>query len=202
MRLLKLVIAVGALALGLPMAAQANGPNYVPGGPNYQPQGPPPHGKAFGYFCRGESKKHVKGQKGTPFSQCVKAMARANRNDRMPPGRACRGLSKKHAKGQKGTAFSRCVKGVAKMRAGVRYEAGPMVFGPNGWGGWSCPAGTEVIGGGYEPASATVLFSAAAKPGEAMYPNYPHHVFEAGETGWVVQNDNDQETINVFVICR
>ena len=29
------------------------------------------NGKAFGKLCQGESKKHVKGQKGTPFSVCV-----------------------------------------------------------------------------------------------------------------------------------
>jgi hypothetical protein len=196
---LKLTLAVAALMLAMvPAMALADGPNYNPGGPNY---GPPPHGNAYGFFCKGESKKHVKGQKGTAFSRCVKRMARADRNDKLSPGQVCKGLSKKHKKGEKGTAFSRCVKAVAKMRAGVRYESPPMVFGPNGWGGWSCPAGTTVIAGGYEPSSATVAFSGPAKPGEAMYPTYPHHTFAAGETGWVVQNDNDQETITVFVIC-
>ncbi|MGC9219861.1 MAG: hypothetical protein ACP5H2_00750, partial [Solirubrobacteraceae bacterium] len=29
--------------------------------------------KAYGKYCKGESKKHVAGQKGTPFSQCVTA---------------------------------------------------------------------------------------------------------------------------------
>ncbi|HXR30224.1 MAG TPA: hypothetical protein VN752_03695 [Solirubrobacterales bacterium] len=204
MRLLKPTLVIAALMLAMvPAAALANGPNYNPGGgPKYHPQGPPPHGKAYGFFCKGLSKKHVKGQKGTPFSKCVKAMARADRNDKLSPGQACKGLSKKHVKGQKGTPFSRCVKAAAKMRRGVRYESPPMDFGPNGWGGWSCPVGTTVIGGGYEPSTATVAFSAAAKPGEPMYPTYPHHTFAAGETGWVVQNDNDQETITVFVICR
>jgi hypothetical protein len=198
----KLTLAAGALMMAFVPAAASAGPSYTPGGgPNYHPQGPPPHGNAFGFFCKGQSKKHVKGQKGTAFSRCVKAMAKAHKNDKMPPGQACKGLSKKHVKGQKGTPFSRCVKAVAKMRAGVRYESGPMVFGPNGWGGWSCPTGTSLIAGGHEPSTATVLFSAAAKPGEPMYPVYPHHTFAAAETGWVVQNDNDTETINVFVIC-
>jgi hypothetical protein len=58
-------------------------------------------------------------------------MARADRNDKLSPGRACKGLSKKHVKGQKGTPFSRCVKVAAKMRRGIRYESPPMVFGPN-----------------------------------------------------------------------
>ena len=197
---LKLTLGVAALMLAMvPAIASAGGPNYSPGGgPHYAP---PPHGNAYGFFCKGESKKHVKGQKGTAFSRCVKGMARADRNDKLSPGQVCKGLSKKHKKGEKGTAFSRCVKAVAKMRAGVRYESPPMVFGPNGWGGWSCPAGTTVIAGGYEPSAATVAFSGPAKPGEAMYPTYPHYTFAAGETGWVVQNDNDQETITVFVIC-
>lgn len=33
----------------------------------------PDHAKANGKRCQGVSKKHVKGEKGTPFSQCVKA---------------------------------------------------------------------------------------------------------------------------------
>jgi hypothetical protein len=33
-------------------------------------------GKAYGKYCQGESKKHVKGEKGTPFSRCVSAAAK------------------------------------------------------------------------------------------------------------------------------
>lgn len=120
---LKLVIGLAVLALGLvPAIGMADGPTYTPEGPNYQPentpQGPksPPKGKAYGYYCRGESKKHVKGQKGTPFSQCVKAMAQADKNEKITAKKACKELSKKHVKGQKGTPFSTCVKGVAQMR--------------------------------------------------------------------------------------
>lgn len=120
---LKLVIGLAVLALGLvPAIGMADGPNYNPEGPNYQPEntpkGPkkPPKGKAYGYYCRGESKKHVKGQKGTAFSQCVKAMAQADKNEKITAKKACKELSKKHVKGQKGTPFSICVKGVAQMR--------------------------------------------------------------------------------------
>ena len=35
----------------------------------------PTKAKAYGKFCQGESKKHVAGQKGTPFSQCKVAAA-------------------------------------------------------------------------------------------------------------------------------
>jgi hypothetical protein len=89
----------------------------------------------------------------------------------------------------------------------VRVQSPPLSFGPNGWGGWSCPAGTHVVGGGYEPGTATVQYSAPAKPGEsggsppATYPVYPHYTFTPPETGWVVQNNNDSETITIFVIC-
>jgi hypothetical protein len=204
---LAVCLAVGAVMLAaFPAIASSNGVNYNPGGgPHYNPHpaGPPPHGKAYGYFCQGKSKKHVKGEKGTEFSRCVHAMRLADHHPGMNPKRACRGLSRKHQPhGSKGTEFSRCVKAVARMRHGVRYESPPLEFGPNGWAGWSCPSGTTVIGGGYEPATATVQFSAAARPGAAMYPVYPHYTFKAGETGWVVQNDNDQETIAIYVICR
>lgn len=111
----KLTLATGALVLGLSGAALA-GPQYVPG-PSYEPApSPPPHAKAHGVRCQGLSKKHVKGEKGTPFSQCVKALAQAKKHKKMPPGRACKGFSKKHVKGEKGTPFSRCVKKVVAMR--------------------------------------------------------------------------------------
>lgn len=120
---LKLVIGLAVLALGLvPAIGMADGPNYTPEGPQYQPEntpkGPkkPPKGHAYGYYCRGESKKHVKGVKGTAFSQCVKAMAQAKKNKELTSKQACKALSKKHVKGQKGTPFSICVKGVAQMR--------------------------------------------------------------------------------------
>src|SRR3954464_13085426 len=37
-------------------------------------QNTPAHAPA--YYCKGQLKKHVKGQSGTPFGQCVKAMAK------------------------------------------------------------------------------------------------------------------------------
>jgi hypothetical protein len=122
-RIWKVSLLTAALALGLVPAMAVGGVKYE--GPDYHPSHPPhpthphgkePKGKAFGFHCRGESKKHVKGQKGTPFSQCVKAMARAAKNDKMKAKKACKGLSKKHVKGTKGTPFSICVKGVAQMR--------------------------------------------------------------------------------------
>jgi hypothetical protein len=72
--------------------------------------------KAYGKRCRGQSKKHVKGQQGTAFSRCVTAMAKVATGKEDNPARACKGLSKKHVKGQKGTPFSRCVVAAAKLR--------------------------------------------------------------------------------------
>jgi hypothetical protein len=124
---LRMIIVMGLaiFSLGLlPATGMADGPDYQPQGPNYHPnhpttpQGPKsaPKGKAYGYHCRGESKKHVKGVKGTPFSTCVKAMAQADKNDNLTARKACKALSKKHVKGVKGTPFSTCVKGVNQMR--------------------------------------------------------------------------------------
>lgn len=135
---LKLAILAGVLALAVPAAALATQPaepghgNGKSKGPQYAPETPPPHGpkspppgpkaplpdqaKAYGVYCRGESKKHVAGTPGTPFSACVKRMAQAAVHKNMSPGQACKGTSGKHVKGQKGTEHSRCVAGVIALR--------------------------------------------------------------------------------------
>ena len=71
--------------------------------------------KAYGKLCQDQSKKHVKGQKGTPFSRCVVAMAHLQSGKAETPKAACKKLSKKHVKGKKGTPFSRCVKAGRKL---------------------------------------------------------------------------------------
>jgi hypothetical protein len=76
---------------------------------------PPSRAKAYGKLCQDQSKKHVEGQKGTPFSRCVRAMAHLASGKAKTPKAACKGLSKKHVKGKKGTAFSRCVKAGRKL---------------------------------------------------------------------------------------
>jgi hypothetical protein len=112
-----IVIALAALALGaVPTVAGATGPDYTPEHPAKPPKTHEPKGHAYGYYCRAESKKHVKGTPGTPFSACVKAAARADRNEELTAREACNSLSRKHVEGQKGTPFSVCVKGVAQMR--------------------------------------------------------------------------------------
>src|SRR5215213_6346321 len=81
-----------AAMVGLVPTAAADGVNYNPGGgngrggPNYNPgghpSGPPPHGNAYGFHCKGLSKKHVKGQQGTAFSRCVKSVAQMRKGIR------------------------------------------------------------------------------------------------------------------------
>ena len=123
----KIAVLAGMLMLVLaPSAALAQGVVYTPG-PPYHPAHPPhptpgpkaslpEKAKAYGVYCRGFSKKHVKGEKGTPFSRCVTAMAKAASNGDTTPRKACRGFSKKHVKGAKGTPFSRCVVAAAQAK--------------------------------------------------------------------------------------
>lgn len=79
--------------------------------------------RAFGKFCKGESKKHVAGQKGTPFSQCVTAMAKLSHGTSKSPSKACAGLSKKHVANAKSTAYSLCVTGGAKLLKESRQQS-------------------------------------------------------------------------------
>jgi hypothetical protein len=143
MRLIKIALTIGVLALVAGPAALAMGkPEGVPPGsatgneptgeggsgtghgteqaPGEQAPGPkaglPEKAKAYGRYCNGKSKKHENGEKGTEFSRCVTAMAKAATHEHMAPGRACKGESRKHEKGEKGTPFSRCVKSVAHLR--------------------------------------------------------------------------------------
>jgi membrane peptidoglycan carboxypeptidase len=77
--------------------------------------GAAPKGKAYGWYCRDQSRKHVQGQKGTPFSQCVTAMAKLKSGKTNSPAAACANLSKAHTPGQPGTPFSRCVAAGTKL---------------------------------------------------------------------------------------
>jgi hypothetical protein len=77
--------------------------------------GLPAKAKAYGRYCKDESKKHVEGEKGTPFSQCVTAMAKLASGKTSSPRKACSELSKKHTADEKGTPCSRCVSNGAKL---------------------------------------------------------------------------------------
>jgi hypothetical protein len=121
------LIAVPAFALATPGngqgKGQGNGPEYTPANESPGPGAPlPEKAKAYGRYCQTESKKHVDGQKGTPFSQCVTAVAKANHDETVTARQACKALSKKHVKGVKGTPFSKCVVGVAQMRKAQAQE--------------------------------------------------------------------------------
>jgi hypothetical protein len=130
----KLAVLIGAMALCAAPAFAAGQPSGTP--PDNQGTSPVPgngkshlpnttpgpsaglsaKAKAYGFYCQGESKKHVDGQKGTPFSQCVTAMAKLANGNTDNPAKACAGESKKHVKGEKGTPFSRCVSAAAKLQ--------------------------------------------------------------------------------------
>ncbi len=129
---MKIAVITGALALTAAPALAANPHEGEPAlrtWPELQPcrtgtstpgpkAGLPAQAKAYGRYCneQGASKKHVKGEKGTEFSRCVKTMAKAANEEKTNPARACKGKSKKHVKGEKGTEFSLCVKAAAKLR--------------------------------------------------------------------------------------
>jgi hypothetical protein len=72
--------------------------------------------KAYGKYCQAESKNHVAGQRGTPFSKCVTAMAKLASGKTEKADSACKDESKKHVAGEKGTPFSRCVSAAAKLK--------------------------------------------------------------------------------------
>jgi hypothetical protein len=125
-----LLLAPG-LAAGDPPAGSPSGDHSVasdhPAAPTTQAQETPStpgpsasasdKAKAYGVQCQKESKKHVAGQKGTPFSQCVTAMAKLATSETTSATKACSGLSKKHVAGQKGTPFSQCIVAAAKLKA-------------------------------------------------------------------------------------
>jgi hypothetical protein len=101
---------------------------------------------------------------------------------------------------QGGTLNDQCQ---VEAPAPQRFTSSTLQFGPNGWGGWSCPSGMKAVGGGHTLAS--VAAEGVAQPGATIggstYPTFPHYTFSAGETGYVVQNNNDTETGTVFVDC-
>jgi hypothetical protein len=80
----------------------------------------------------------------------------------------------------------------------VRACSPPMEFGPLGWAGWSCPAGTTAVDGEVLPAGAVVTTQQVAGPGSV----WPHYTFGASESGYVVQNSNTGQTLTVCAICE
>src|SRR3954447_25978525 len=79
----------------------------------------PAKAKAYGRYYQGESKKHVAGTPGTPFSKCVTAMAKVA-HDQASAKNACKTESRKKAAGAERSAFSICVSGAAKLKQDQR----------------------------------------------------------------------------------
>ena len=84
-----------------------------------QPPPPPPQpatvpaapAHPLGYYCKDESKRHLRGSKGTPFSRCVTALGRLRDGTESSPREACASLSRKRFPGMKRTPFAVCVAG-------------------------------------------------------------------------------------------
>ncbi len=106
-----LALALVSLSAAPALAVNAHGAGHA----NQHATDHSSNGNAYGVACRGASKEHVQGEKGTPFSQCVKAMAQLDKGEADSPKEACKDLSKKHVKGEKGTPFSQCVKAASKL---------------------------------------------------------------------------------------
>jgi hypothetical protein len=99
----KLTAVTAAITLGLATAALASSPGThgrsqsAPGHNRTQQTSSTPttgtsstpspsnNGKAYGRLCQSESKKHVAGQKGTPFSQCVKGAKQLKDDEQADP---------------------------------------------------------------------------------------------------------------------
>jgi hypothetical protein len=124
-RLFTAVVAIAALsaAPAVTLASNAGGNGALHANSHASTPTPGPHAtlpakaNAYGVYCRAESKKHVAGQQGTPFSQCVTALAKLATKTTNNPAKACATLSKKHIAGQKGTPYSQCVSAAAKLKA-------------------------------------------------------------------------------------
>jgi hypothetical protein len=103
------LVVAPAVALGAKPTAPGNA--STPAASQY------PKGHAYGFFCKAESKLHVAGTPGTPFSKCVTAMAKLANGSTKSAKAACASLSKKHVSGTQGTPFSACVSAGTQLLA-------------------------------------------------------------------------------------
>jgi hypothetical protein len=108
------LIVSGLLLLVVPAVALGAKPP-APGSASTAAASQYPKGHAYGFFCRGESKTHVAGTPGTPFSKCVTAMAKLASGSTTSPKAVCAALGKKHVPGTPGTPYSACVSAGAKL---------------------------------------------------------------------------------------
>ena len=130
------IVAIGALgapALATPPAGSPSAshkPATTPG-PNASAGA---KANAYGKRCATVSKKHIAGQKGTPFSQCVTAMAKAAKAAKAAeaakaagtavttpsPAKSCAGVTKKKGVNEKKSAYSKCVVAAAKLIGDIK----------------------------------------------------------------------------------
>jgi len=73
-------------------------------------------------------------------------------------------------------------------------ESAPLNFSGSGWGGWSCPAGKVVLGGGV--AGIRTQTSRPAGPNSV----WPHYTYGPNEYGWVAQAA-EAGTAKIWVVC-
>jgi hypothetical protein len=117
----RIAVLIGALALLVaPTAALGHGVEYeVELPPKHKGPGPAASSaaksRAYGTFCASFPRKHVAGEAGTPFSNCVNAMARAATSSRSAR-QVCASFSKAHVAGKKGTSYSRCVASAVRVK--------------------------------------------------------------------------------------
>src|SRR5207253_8094922 len=71
----KAALLVSGLVLVIAPAVALGAKPPAPGGAATPAASQYPKGHAYGFFCKAESKTHVAGTPGTPFSKCVTAMA-------------------------------------------------------------------------------------------------------------------------------
>jgi hypothetical protein len=138
--LTKLMLLTATIALGAAPALAVGPPNGTPiptnSGTAHMPANPgsqssthkpstpgpgaslPAKAKAYGKRCQGQSKTHVAGTPGTPFSKCVTDMAKLASGSTKNARTACKDMSKKHLAGTPGTPFSKCVNEGAKLIKG------------------------------------------------------------------------------------
>ena len=89
----------------------------------------PAKARAYGVHCKGESRKRsdaAPGTRGTPYSQCVTAMAKLATGRVSNPRTACAGLSKKRSDAgpdTRGTPYSQCVVRGARLLRQQRAQS-------------------------------------------------------------------------------
>jgi hypothetical protein len=115
----RLAVVIGVIAIGSAMAVAStpakpgngNGPKPFATGPSGA-HGKKGKARAYGKRCKGVSKRHIAGEKGTPHSQCVHALKLVAKKG-VSPEDACAPLSQ-------ASDEAKCVAAGKKLAAGLR----------------------------------------------------------------------------------